>query len=670
PDKLAAALKISTVPIVEGTVTIAILAESPDPGKPGEFVANLVGVGRVSMTGAERASFMAKLTQDGTVLLWEMVERELPAIRIAYDLKFNHRLNAVSMLVWCHASKTYTFIQEQWQHLSDEASFYEKRSGGWTTVSYDRHESKDAGDVLTRTSLANETSGVQIIPEAGNEAVPPEQIQELTRFGHEMIKDFLAATFLEFKPGTDTTLEQQPELKTELASYGDRKYGQHTIDHYNLKRVNESMVADLNYTFKSKAVLEGHLAPNDNLSNILAGQRVEEFRTQIDIDPEWYQYINVEVVCTADFAEDPVDLVKARLEYHGSGSHGRIDSVKDLVFQKGSLPQFFTTYLAAPDQRGYDFEYEVFYRGTSESLSTRGKSDDTVLVLDTDRLGILRVDVQLGLVDWERMRSVFVKMWYGDGMNVKETEFALDQQRQSHRWAEVIARPVIEAYRYQLTFIDKNNQRIELDPATSRSKQLIVNQPLQEELEVMIVPAGKFGSEGVISQIIVALRYRDPANDYSADDVFALVKDTDTKLWKVPLMDRALRRYEYQVTVLYLDGVTREDEWRATDKAVLAVGDPFDFRVQISPYLLKDRGYQFATIHLVSEDSQAGIRAEKDLEITDFTKPLYWRFRLGSKERHTYRYQLTLFKTDGQAIEVPEREESKELLVLRPPSSV
>src|SRR6478752_10000194 len=65
PAKLAQALNLSLVPITDGTVTIAVLAESPDGSHPGEFVSSLVGVGGVSMTGDERAAFMAKLTQDG-----------------------------------------------------------------------------------------------------------------------------------------------------------------------------------------------------------------------------------------------------------------------------------------------------------------------------------------------------------------------------------------------------------------------------------------------------------------------------------------------------------------------------------------------------------------------------------------------------------------------------
>jgi hypothetical protein len=52
----------------------------------------------------------------------------------------------------------------------------------------------------------------------------------------------------------------------------------------------------------------------------------------------------------------------------------------------------------------------------------------------------------------------------------------------------------------------------------------------------------------------------------------------------------------------------------------------------------------------------------------DFSKKLFWRFRLGSPDRHTYKYQVTLFKTDGTEVKLPESEASQEVLVLRPPA--
>jgi hypothetical protein len=664
--KLAAALKINSVPVVEGTVGIAVLAETPEAGHAGEFVATLVGAGRVSMTGRQRAAFMAKLTLDGAILLWGMFERNLPAIRVQYDLKYNHRLDGVRMIVWCDARKSYEASQEQWQHLNDNASWSEKHSGNSSHYTYWHEETNNARNRMFSAIKASETTRIEIIPEAGPSVVTPEQIAELTKIGNEMVKDFLASTFLEYKPGADAHFDEKPELKTELATNNGREYGHHSIDQYSLKTWNESMQANLDYQFKAKAVIEGHLAPQDNLSNVLGGRNVDEFRTQIDINQDWYRFLDVQVLCTADFENDPVELVNATLSYQARGPQGDISESESMVFRKGSPPGRFATYLASPAQRTFDYTYEVRYKGGQEVFRVSGKHDSDILILDTDSLGVLKVQVQLGLIDWERISQVFVKMWYGSGADRKEKEFTLNQTAQADTWTAVIGKPVDSDYTYEVIFLDKRQQRIPLAAATSRSRTLVINQPFEEDLEIAIVPSGSFAD--LLSQVIVATRYLDTPNNYRVDKVFTFSK-SEPQIWRFPLRNKNLRTYEYQESVVYVDGVQRERDWRSSDKTVLPVGEQFNFRVQITPYLLKNPPgvWSFATLHLSFKDPEEGILAEKDFEVADFTKPLSWRFRTAAPDRHTYKYQLTLFKADGTEVKMQEQEYSREVLVLTPP---
>src|SRR4030095_9980034 len=104
----------------------------------------------------------------------------------------------------------------------------------------------------------------------------------------------------------------------------------------------------------------------------------------------------VQMVCTANFDEDPLDLVQAHLAYQASGPQGRIDNSKDFVFRKDSAVQRFSTYLASPDKKSYDYEYTVFYKGGTDKLTVAGKSDGSVLTLDTDRLWVLAVEAEEG----------------------------------------------------------------------------------------------------------------------------------------------------------------------------------------------------------------------------------------------------------------------------------
>jgi hypothetical protein len=671
PEKLASALKLSAVPIVDGTVTISVLGETPAAGAaPGEFVANLVGVGRVSMTGTERASFMAKLTQDGAVLLWDMLEKDLKAIRVEYDLTFDYRLDGVRLVVWCDAEKAYHSLQQQWQRLQDDASFSETHSNGDTSLTFSHDQANSAGSTLWSVASNSESSRVEVIPEAGPTVVTPEMIAELMKTGQEMVTQFLANAFLDYKGGqADTPLPDQPPLQTQLADYEGRPYGHHGISEYTLKQVDTSAQANLDVQLKTKSVIEGHMTPNDNISNIATGHKLDTLRTQIEIDAAWYQYLNVQVACTADFDRDPVNLVTAHLAYNASGSQGTIHSAKDVEFQKGSAPQSFATYLAAPDKRQYDYAYKVYYHGTTNTWETSGKTDQEILVLNTDSLGILRVEVQAGVIDWSNITTVIVKLSYGSGAAQQETELTLTQSTQQATWTAVIAAPITGPYTYQCTFVDKTGQRIAGDLQTSRGASLVVDQPLQEALEVTLVAAGSFGADGLLSHVVVALRYQDDAHNYSKQDVVTLSNDGDSSVWNVPLINKDLRTYQYKVTVFYSDGVTREDTWQTTDQTVLPVGDPYGMRVQILPYLLKNppNAWQFGTVHLAFDDAPAQIHAEKDFEVTDFGTPLIWRFRLGAPTRHTYRYQLTLFRQDGQEVKLPEAEADKEVLVLEPP---
>jgi hypothetical protein len=673
-DKLAKAIETSGLPITDGTVTIAILGEAgSDPTKPaapGDFVANMVGVGHVSMVYPERAAFMAKLTQDGAVLLWDMLEKNLPAVRIEYDLKFSHRLNGVTMTVWCDAEKSYQAVQSQWEHLSQDASWSEWHSGGNSTYTFGDDRTDNARNRVYSAVTGSECSRVFIQQEAGPDSIKPDEMAQLAQQGEEMIKDFLSGTFLEYDPGKDATApDADPDLKTEVAEQNGKPYGHDSIDRYHLKTWNETMAASLSYNLTEQTVVDSTIAIDDNLANILAGHAVKDFRTQVDLDAAFYKYLDVQVVCTADFDQDPVDLVKAHLSYQGRGTQGDINKVGDFLFNKSSQPQRFSTYLAGPDQLKYKYDCEIYYKDSTSTYKFSGETDETILVLDVDKLGVLHVDIQIGVVDWDRVKQVLATLSYGSGSNQKQMQFTFDAQHQSNKWIEVVQPPVADPYTYTVAYIDKNDQRIETDPQTSRSKMLVLNQPLQEALKVMIVSAGSFGSDGLIEQIAVALRYQDPDNNYEQSDIVSLAKEGDSKLWTVPLVNKELRHFAYKTTVFYSGGVTREDDWQTTDADVVPVGDPYGFRVQILPYLLKGGAWAFGTIYLRFDDAQGNIHTEKTLQIQDFTTPLTWRFRLGAVDRHTYHYKLTLYRaSDGKEVDGPDSTETKEVLVLVPPA--
>src|SRR5262249_55874635 len=153
--------------------------------------------------------------------------------------------------------------------------------------------SDNARNRIYTAASGSDISGVSITPEGGADVIKPDEVNQLTQQGNEMIKDFLAGTFLDYKPGADyTPPEQEPELKTELAQHDGKKYGHDGIDRYNLKTWDESMSATFRFNLTEKSVVDSIMTVDDNLSNLLAGHSAKEFRTQVDIDASFYKYLD------------------------------------------------------------------------------------------------------------------------------------------------------------------------------------------------------------------------------------------------------------------------------------------------------------------------------------------------------------------------------------------
>ncbi len=670
--RIADAIKLTTVPAMDGTVTVAIGGETGgEEGAAKEFVVNLVGAGKASLAGSHRAAFVAKLTVEGATLVEQMLREDMATVWVGYDLGYQHRLDAVKMIVHADAKKTHDLLQEQWQDLVDNASFSTKKKGNTTTMRFSHDESQSARDILRVVATANQTSYVRIIPEG---EISMEQILELEEHGHDMLASFMSSTFLAFNPEAAVTIDQQPELATELPKYGDREYGHHAIHYYNLKDWEQSMSASLNHVFEAKTVLSARMPLADNLSQVLGDADVDALITHVDLDGEFFQYLDVQVLCTADFEKEPVDLVKVHLDYDATGARGRVHEVKDLVFAGTPGSQRFATFKAAPDANRYRYDATVHYKGSDAIYRFAGETDETILVLDADTLGLLKVDVQMGLIDWERTRQALVRLRYGAGGGRHETQMTFESGKDRAEWIEVIGEDITQAYEWDVEFVDSSGQRIKGDSGRSTASTLLINQPFTNEMRVDVVPAGNFKlAGGLLTQVKVALRYVDEANDHVVETIATLAKQEDSFTWTVPIIDKQRRSYEYQVTAVYVDGVTREDGWRTTDKQILPVGDPFSFGVVINPLLLGTPPGRFTlgTIELEYGEPGASDHARQTLQISDFKTPLNWFFRLESQDKRTYRYTLTLFSTtpEGEVkeIELPTQEHDSEILVLKPP---
>lgn len=669
-DELRERIVLKRVPIDSGNVEIGILAETAggegDAAAGNEFVGGLLGGGAVSRGGNNAAAIMAKLTYDGAILLKEMVEQDLPGIRVDYEFKFRHRLLGVKMVVWGRAKEIHDYLSENKQSLTDSASFSDRHSGNSHTYSFSRDTKGSAAEVLAQAVVSNQLGGVRI---TGEGELSAEDQMALLDKGMEMYMAWLADTFLSEDLATGFEAVEGEELEAELPTAHGKKYGRHSLSQYSIREWHQSMESNLNFTLEAKTVLEGAMPAEGNLAGLLDGHDISDFVVEIDIDDQFFNYLDLEILCTVDFENAPVDLVKVHIDY----DHGDTHKVQDFTFDRNDPHgKKFAVYKPDADANSYHYDVTIFYKGSSEQYSYSGETDETILVLDADAIGVLEVETQIGLVNWDQIQAVQVDLAYGLGTRRHEIQQTFDKSRSSEVWQEVIGHVVDQPYEWQATFLDADNQRIEGKSDTSRSPRLVVNQPFENQFKMLVVAAGNFKkSGGKLASVNVALRYEDPANDYVVEDIATITNADDTFDWVFPVVDKELTTYSYQVTAVYSDGVVRADQWVKTDLRILPVGDPFEFWVLVNPMLLKLSGkWALGTIRLSYTDPETGTAAENTLQIEDFGKSQNWYFRVGDRARHTYRYQLTLYSAeDGSQTVLPEGTAEAEILVLRPPEA-
>src|SRR5262249_17731636 len=160
------------------------------------------------------------------------------------------------------------------------------------------------------------------------------------------------------------------------------------------------------------------------------------------------------------------------------------------------------------------YECEVHYKGISDVFSFGGHDNRTVLVFDVERLGVGRLDMQVGIVDWNTMNQVEVACSYGSGPEPPERGFWCHRTSKRRGRAEDVGKPVKEPRVYKVTWIDKNLQRFEQHEEQTTSGNIVLDMPITGFLEVTVVPAGNFGGGGLIARVDVTIVYTDKANDY------------------------------------------------------------------------------------------------------------------------------------------------------------
>src|SRR4029450_2066188 len=119
---------------------------------------------------------------------------------------------------------------------------------------------------------------------------------------------------------------------------------------------------------------------------------------------------------------------------------------------------------------------------------------DDFLVVDVGQLGMIAVDLGLGLVDVDKFPKAVVSLRYRSQElgRTLEQEFKLSKDQETARWTEVIHEVPTRGYEYKVDWLKKDGDILTGQWTATTASKLLLDAPVPDQLVVSVVCTGKF----------------------------------------------------------------------------------------------------------------------------------------------------------------------------------
>lgn len=629
-------IELDLVTFTEGRVQLAIAGEHMrDDGEGNEFLSTIVGDGKVSGIGNNRKAVMAKLTQSGAALMSQLDRLRTLPINVEYELEFEHRLVGVKMRVWCHMESAYELSRELIVYTEKEERYADS----------DRYHTRTRISAVREEFTRNKVCGVEVEPLSSE--VDADTLLAMEKFGFDMLEREMDK-MVEARP-TENNLAEDTWLRE-----------------YVSKATN-----DFNFTLDRKMVLARNHIASANIQNVMR-EVPEEMITFVDLRTAFFSFLKVPVRVNADFENLPIDSVTVHLTYRRKrfDESGMEEINESFDFTDGGTIQTFLTFANRLEDVEYSWRAEVHYSDSPETYELKTKrTKQTFLVVDVADLGMLSVDLGLGLVDLKDFPRAKVTLQYDSEAlgRTFETEIILSEDQQTARWVEMV-RETPGEYRVKVDWLRSDDDILEGEFRTTKADRLRFDAPTEDTMKVTIVPSGNFKDE--VSHVLATLRYTDetdPDNPYVEEESFDFTDSKQVQQWTVTLRNSEVRNYQYRYSVVFKDGVVEnfpEDptQYLPGEPGFVVVGIKYDVEVDIHPFLLSYPDHA----KVVKVDLGVGDETDSFVFNKNANTTVTWRVRTGTGPQ-PYWMQVTAYSATGEATVGPKlTEQVTESVVLQP----
>ncbi len=601
--------RIGTVSFTRGTVDLLLREDN------GELVEAVESTPSPSLFGRNIASFMVEFSERGSTLFQQALQGKGGVVQVAYNLGMMVKLPEMSGRAWFNAEKFYSYEQT-------------------INVDWAMYGEDDYVESLTEQFEDTEAMGVEL----RLDAVLPDP--EADRKMKDKIRSSLDRAL------QDAILRKMiPDI--ESVPLDDRGLPD---DIENMERhFTTTKVASFEMTYRENTAVEWTIHPQGTLPNITNlvdadGKALvwDDYEDEIDLDDPFFKQLHVQVGVNADFENLPIHSIEVKLEYR----HGGQLRQAEYSFKDANTTEVFKTFIEN-DRRDYTYSYQVNYKGSSRVFqSDVMTSEDEVLTVNVDDLGVLNLAVEVGDIDFQHVSSAQLTMRYQDtGVAMFEQQFALNQQSTTHEITHVLHQPRRRPVDYRVDFFMTDGRHIADGWRSTDSHLVLINDPLGQTRRFEVRAAGDFTNR--IDQIFLDMEYNDSANAYVLRRSYALSKGNESVSDRYPVLGSGDGVVTYSGQIRYQNGTIRPIPLTEADGTVI-VGDVASSKLAITviPTLLDWAQVRLARVALRhGEGSQA--RSADLIFSAQATTAQSWEVLLQEGQTTQYRWQATYYMADG-----------------------
>lgn len=584
----------------------------------GVVVEKLKGPGSPSLVSLNVAAFMIELTELGTAIFKDTLSSgSASGVQVVYHLDYYAQLPEMTARGEWHAEEFYKFSQD----INTEDRF-------WSEDAYT--------EILESSRWKNDITTTEFNFVQDPNLKPEDQAKlesDITAAINQLLNEKVEKNLME------AIKEIDPDVKS---LHKDQ-------DIEDIKRViNKTQVSNVVVGWKSKKTIVTTNHPQGMLPSVTSLRDAdgsplvwEDYYSKISVD-EFLKTLQVSVQVNADFERLPIHSVEVKLRY----PHGPNAKTQEFSFTQADQVQKFEAFVHE-GIRKYSWSYTVNYRNSSHTFQSEEiESDDTLLNVNVDDLGILALDIVDGDINFAQVPLARIEVSY-DGAAPVQSRFNMTAEEKEFTLREIIRSPRTNPVNYRINYRMSDGREILGPQKEEHGKVLSVDDPFTSVKTVGFRAVGNLQTE--ISTILLSATYRDDAHDYTQEQNVNLSGAQPFFDWSFPVIDEETGKVTYSGTVNLADGTVRDVPETIAERSVIQAGIvTADFlEVSIVPDLVDWNLVKMVNASLSYKDSANSVNERADFLFRSGDSSKVWKIPLKDASKTDYESTVTYFLNDG-----------------------